>query len=287
MCMESLYKNALQEIRHPSSKITWFYPLDWSYTKSIEETDREPKKAAINERSSQVTEKTMMLDKLYQFGQEKLAEDDKVRFDGGEILRKENVSQKTISLDAPKVEFDQLLSQFQNFELNSQAVAVFNKKLKLKSDLKILFVTDDIELQGETEIIPGFEDLSLFFKPDVARLFHKMIMAMNLRDDQYAISSVQLNGKSKRAQLVQEIDSLSPQMIMTLGASAASELLNTNERLKDIHGKFYTIELNHDSERSIELVPIFSPKLLQTAPNMKKTAWRDMQKVIESLNLIK
>ncbi len=30
-------------------------------------------------------------------------------------------------------------------------------------------------------------------------------------------------------------------------------------------------------------MPLFSPKLLHTAPNMKKTAWKDMQTIMELL----
>lgn len=168
--------------------------------------------------------------------------------------------------------------------------------------LDIVFVNDKNE---------GIEDsiFSYYFKSEVAELFSKMTKAMKLKKQSFSISSLKLNivihkttqnnqlktnildNLSENTMLVDtdrfcsEIFHLRPKIIMTLGAQAYQAFIGHEMRLKDVHGQLQDITLQANSGVfSTKIMPIFSPNLLHTAPNMKKTAWADLQKAMEYLN---
>ena len=119
------------------------------------------------------------------------------------------------------------------------------------------------------------------------KFFYKMVKAMQLESHEFVLSSLQVNGVDCRDQLLSEILYFQPELIITLGAQATAQVINSRERLKDIHGNISKIKMTGQNEKEYQIntMPLFSPKLLQTAPNMKRTAWQDMQKVMEFLHL--
>ena len=78
---------------------------------------------------------------------------------------------------------------------------------------------------------------------------------------------------------------LRPQFVIPMGAIATNMTLEKRERLSKVHGEFFTKSLNIN-ERNVHkymVVPIFHPEFLLINPNMKRTAWLDLKKVIEYL----
>ena len=160
-----------------------------------------------------------------------------------------------------------------------------------EANIDILFITDDtvsdlIEYPNDSSIPATFNQ---YFEEQVALLFYKMTQAMKLEDTDFSISSLSIKSKQKESRLESEIWHLRPRLIMTLGAQAYQFFNSSNARLKDIHGQIQDVNLMTTTESGgreefkTKLMPIFSPSLLQTAPNMKKTAWLDMQKAMEYL----
>ena len=130
-------------------------------------------------------------------------------------------------------------------------------------------------------------DLNMYFDKSVTHLFSRMISAMKLGQNDYAICSASINDRDINDILMSELMVATPALVMTLGAKATETMLKSSQRLKDIHGRFYESQLkaNSGETKPVKIMPIFSPKLLQTAPNMKKTAWDDMQEAMKFLNL--
>ena len=108
---------------------------------------------------------------------------------------------------------------------------------------------------------------------------------MQLTAGKYSVSSLYVDDKEQFDLVMSEIQWAQPKLIITLGAVATNKILQTGQRLKDIHGKLSQVELFYQKESlaNYTVMPLFSPNLLQTAPNMKKTAWKDMQKAMEFL----
>lgn len=124
--------------------------------------------------------------------------------------------------------------------------------------LKILFLGDTHDGTGED-------------------LLAKMIQAMGLPKD--AIKRIFFNEqKDNREELLNAIKTYRPEVVVSLGAIVTNILLEKKEKLSSIHGHF--IESEAESWKFL-LVPIFHPEFLLINPNMKRTAWNDLQKIME------
>lgn len=125
---------------------------------------------------------------------------------------------------------------------------------------------------------------------DVEELIQKMLQAMKLSPSQYIFSKYfkQLctldddNNQSITQEdclraIKQEITKEEISLVVTFGASATHLLLQNSERLSLVHGKFIDqkIETYH-----YQVMPLFHPEFLLINPNMKRTAWMDMQKIM-------
>lgn len=69
-----------------------------------------------------------------------------------------------------------------------------------------------------------------------------------------------------------------PQVVVSLGAVVTNILLGRREKLSVIHGHFF--DLAHENYL-FTVMPLFHPDFLLINPNMKRTAWIDLQKVME------
>ncbi len=138
---------------------------------------------------------------------------------------------------------------------------------------------------GEEEDIQG--------KPFVGRagqLLTKMIEAMGLRrEDVYIANIVKCRPPKNRNPepdeisacspfLVAQLYALKPKVICTLGTFATQTLLNTEEKISKLRGKFH---LYH----GVKVMPTYHPAYLLRNPVEKKTVWEDIQTIMKELNL--
>lgn len=72
--------------------------------------------------------------------------------------------------------------------------------------------------------------------------------------------------------LIAQIEAIKPKLICALGTFAAQTLLNTDEKISKLRGKF------HDY-RGIPLLATFHPAFLLRNPEMKRPVWEDMKKL--------
>lgn len=74
-----------------------------------------------------------------------------------------------------------------------------------------------------------------------------------------------------------------PKVVVSLGATVTNILLGKREKLSTIHGQFFEKRVG---ECVYSLMPLFHPDFLNINPNMKRTAWIDLQKVMERVGKI-
>jgi DNA polymerase len=79
------------------------------------------------------------------------------------------------------------------------------------------------------------------------------------------------------------IESLAPMYVVSLGAVSTNILLNSKEKMSAIHGNFFNL---HANTWNYQMMPIFHPDFLLINPNMKRTAWMDLQKLMQLLGKI-
>ena len=170
-----------------------------------------------------------------------------------------------------------------------QECDVKHKTLKMsdsiskKSEIDVLFVGG--QPKGDLE---GFESAE-------RELLEKMALAMKLKNGHAVTLSIKspldneedLEGVRKNcfADLQNEIKALKPQFVIPMGAVATNMILERRERLSKVHGEFFkkSLRINDSSDHKYMVVPIFHPEFLLINPNMKRTAWLDLKKVIEYL----
>ncbi len=173
---------------------------------------------------------------------------------------------------------------------NGTIVSELTEQFEIGID--VLFVGDIPRLGQESvrgdQVIEG----------ESRELLDRMITAMKLDKDKFVITlAAKCLGQGDHDQremlslckqnLLREILLLRPKVVITLGATATNSLLGREERLTNVHGKFLNghIQLKECSDQwHFKIVPIFHPDYLLINPNMKRTAWIDMQKVISFLN---
>ena len=147
----------------------------------------------------------------------------------------------------------------------------------------------DLVFVGEA---PGEEE-DLQGKPFVGkagRLLTKMIEAMGLtRNDIYIANIVKCRPPKNRNPETDEINAcspflaaqlsvLKPKVICTLGTFASQTLLNTEEKISKLRGRFHLIQ-------GVKVMPTYHPAYLLRNPSEKKTVWEDIQIIMRELNL--
>ncbi len=251
---------------------------------------------SVQEKS--ITEKTMILDSLHQFGKDALEENDQqpVKMQGAEITAKLADNDGQVSHNFDDI---QLLSQIElqaeienkttkaltNLRYNSNGVNRFSL-----NGLKVIFIGDILQSQVKEGDATNTNEFLALFNSATADLFGRMVKAMKLAPEQYLLSATSYGDEKERNSyldtLLKEILFFKPELIITLGAAPTHVMLNMKKRLKEVHGSFSTISVSSDDvSHKLKVMPLFSPNLLNTAPNMKKTAWLDMQKAMEVLGV--
>jgi uracil-DNA glycosylase family 4 len=135
------------------------------------------------------------------------------------------------------------------------------------------------------------EDASgLPFVGKAGQLLNNMITAMGLKREQvYIANIVKCRPPGNRAPefieattcsefLVKQIDIVRPQVIVALGATAATYLLGVRQSLSSLRGSWHAV-------RGAKVAVTYHPAFLLRDPRQKGEAWKDLQMVMKELGL--
>jgi DNA polymerase len=78
--------------------------------------------------------------------------------------------------------------------------------------------------------------------------------------------------------LERQLAAIKPDVICALGAHAARTLLNTNESIFTLRGRFHKLG-------DIKVMPTFHPAFLLRNPNQKRAVWDDVRKIMVALGI--
>ncbi len=126
-------------------------------------------------------------------------------------------------------------------------------------------------------------NIASFAESEEGRLLSKMIGAMNLSEGEF------LSIPLERSRLEDPVSSgvhdeilkTGARVVVSLGSTVTRALMGSLERLSKIHGQcFEKCFKTPSGETVLSIVPLFHPSYLLINPNMKKSAWNDLQKVM-------
>ena len=135
------------------------------------------------------------------------------------------------------------------------------------------------------------EDASgLPFVGKAGQLLNNMIAAMGLkREEVYIANIVKCRPPGNRTPeyveattcsqfLVEQMDIVRPQVVVALGATAATYLLGVRQSLSSLRGVWH-------SARGAKVAVTYHPAFLLRDPRQKGEAWKDLQRVMAELGL--
>jgi DNA polymerase len=139
---------------------------------------------------------------------------------------------------------------------------------------------------------PGADEdaQGLPFVGKAGQLLNNMIAAMGLKREEVYIANVvkcrppgnrvpeQEEGATCTPFLFRQIDVVRPQVLVALGATAATWLLGARQPLAGLRGRVHAF-------RSTQLIVTYHPAYLLRDPRQKKEAWADLQIAMRELGL--
>lgn len=139
---------------------------------------------------------------------------------------------------------------------------------------------------------PGADEdaQGLPFVGKAGQLLNNMITAMGLkREEVYIANIVKCRPPGNRTPefeeattcsqfLLRQIDIVRPQVIVALGATAATYLLGVRQSLSSLRGRWH-------ATRGAKLAVTYHPAFLLRDPRQKGEAWKDLQMVMAELGL--
>ncbi len=142
----------------------------------------------------------------------------------------------------------------------------------------------DLMLVGEA---PGFHEDKQGepFVGKAGQLLNKILEAIHFkREDVYIANILKHRPPNNRDPLTEErrqslpflekqIDLINPKLILCLGRISAQTLLDTNESMGNLRGRF------HPYREKYELMVTYHPAALLRNPQWKRAAWEDVQKL--------
>ena len=150
------------------------------------------------------------------------------------------------------------------------------------ADARLMFVGEG---PGADEDVSG-----LPFVGKAGQLLNNMIAAMGLkREEVYIANIVKCRPPANRQPefveantcsqfLVKQIDIVRPEVIVALGATAATYLLGVKQSLASLRGGWHSV-------RGARTVVTYHPAFLLRDPRQKGEAWKDLQRVMAELGL--
>jgi len=139
---------------------------------------------------------------------------------------------------------------------------------------------------------PGADEdkTGLPFVGKAGQLLNNMIGAMGLKREQVYIANIvkcrppgnrvpePIEANTCSPFLLQQIDVVQPQVIVALGATAATYLLGVKRSLGSLRGHWHEV-------RGTKVVVTYHPAFLLRDPSQKSEAWKDLQRVMVELGL--
>lgn len=129
------------------------------------------------------------------------------------------------------------------------------------------------------------------FVGKAGQLLNNMIAAMGLkRDEVYIANIVKCRPPGNRTPdfieattcsqfLVKQIDIVHPEVIVALGATAATYLLGVKQSLASLRGQWHSV-------RGVKVAVTYHPAFLLRDPRQKVEAWKDLQRVMAEMRLV-
>jgi uracil-DNA glycosylase family 4 len=129
------------------------------------------------------------------------------------------------------------------------------------------------------------------FVGKAGQLLNNMIAAMGLkREDVYIANIVKCRPPANRTPefveattcsqfLLKQIDIVHPEVIVALGATAATYLLGVRQSLASLRGQWHTA-------RGAKVAVTYHPAFLLRDPRQKGEAWKDLQRVMSEMGLV-
>jgi DNA polymerase len=142
---------------------------------------------------------------------------------------------------------------------------------------------------------PGGEEdnQGIPFVGRAGQLLTKIIEAIDMkREDVYIANIVKCRPPENRNPepdevkacipfLMDQIEAIRPQIIVTLGGVATNNLLGTRGSLGSVRGRFHTLDIV-----GCLVMPTYHPAFLLRSPGMKRETWEDMKKVRDMYNTL-
>ena len=147
---------------------------------------------------------------------------------------------------------------------------------------RLMFVGEGPGADEDTQGLP--------FVGKAGQLLNNMIGAMGLKREQvYIANIVKCRPPANRVPepveantcsqfLVKQIDVVQPEVIVALGATAATYLLGVKQSLAGLRGRWHSC-------RGAKVVVTYHPAFLLRDPRQKGEAWKDLQMVMAELGL--
>jgi uracil-DNA glycosylase family 4 len=162
-----------------------------------------------------------------------------------------------------------------NVEVQTPPHKEIEKKVVLlnsDSKMRVLFVGDSYKGEGEDLLAKMITAMKL--EPHE---FSRLTLDPLLEEIEY-LEDNRENPNDAFKILLNEIEICKPDYVVSLGAIVTNLLLGRREKMSAIHGRFFNIKA---LEWNVQLMPLFHPDFLIINPNMKRTAWIDLQKLME------
>ncbi len=127
------------------------------------------------------------------------------------------------------------------------------------------------------------------FKGEAGKLLDKMLHAIQLnRENSYLTNIIFWRPPGNRKPTEEEIrtclpfvkkhiDLINPKILVLVGATAASAILNIQSGITQIRGKWKNIETK--DIKKLKSIAIFHPAFLLRQPSRKREAWEDLKKI--------
>lgn len=122
------------------------------------------------------------------------------------------------------------------------------------------------------------------------QLLDRMIEAMGLQRSQVFLTNVvKCRAPDPRSPdtdevtscspfLYRQLDLIQPNVIVALGSFAAQKLLQTDEKISTLRGRFHSF-------RGAKVMPTFHPSYLLRSPSAKREVWSDLKLVAQELGI--